>query len=119
MSSRSEKTVSPFMLHSRLLSSIFLLGAFATLSQVLFLREMLVVFFGNELVIGTILAGWFVGISLGAFCSRFLPVRLFVMLSLESFIQFVFMAMALLLPFQLYIIRIIRQILDVPVGGYA
>ncbi|MEW6367868.1 MAG: hypothetical protein AB1714_24830 [Acidobacteriota bacterium] len=44
----------------------FALGAVAVLAQSLFLRESLVVFFGNELSIAATLTAWFLGISVGA-----------------------------------------------------
>ena len=56
----------------RLLVAMFCLGAFAAIAQVLFVRETLVVFFGNELSIGVMFASWLLGISLGAFAARFL-----------------------------------------------
>ncbi|MDD4871134.1 MAG: hypothetical protein PHR77_11300 [Kiritimatiellae bacterium] len=103
----------------RIIAAMFLLGAFATLAQVIFLREMLVVFFGNELVIGTILAGWFIGISLGAFTARLVVHRWFAGLKIERLLSIVLLVMAILLPFQIYAVRIIREILHIPVGEYA
>ena len=43
-----------------------LLGAYSITAQVYFIRELLVVFFGNELCLGIIFTGWFAGIGLGA-----------------------------------------------------
>ena len=51
--------------------SCFLLGYQATLSQVLIIREFLVVLFGNELCLGVIFFSWFVGIGLGALLGKF------------------------------------------------
>jgi spermidine synthase len=45
---------------------LLVLGATAMITQVIYLREYLAVFHGNELVIGIILAGWLVLTGLGA-----------------------------------------------------
>ncbi len=45
-------------------------GATATLTQVVLLREFLAVFYGNELVIGIVLAIWMVFTGLGSYLSR-------------------------------------------------
>ena len=100
----------------RLLSAMFLVGAFSMLAQVVFFREMMVVFFGNELVVGVILAGWFIGISLGAFAARALPARLNSQAGVEAFIPAVIFVMAVLLPLQVYWVKIIRQILSHTIG---
>lgn len=44
----------------------FLLGFFATIGQVIFTREILAVFYGNELFIAAVFMFWFAGIVLGA-----------------------------------------------------
>ncbi len=48
-------------------AACFLFGYQATISQVLVIREFLVVFFGNELCLGVIFFSWFVGIAVGAY----------------------------------------------------
>lgn len=48
------------------LCAFFLLGAFSTAVQVLLIREFLVIFFGNELCLGTIFAAWFLAVFLGS-----------------------------------------------------
>jgi len=66
----------------------FLLGYQATISQVLLIREFLVVLFGNELCLGVIFCCWFVGIGLGAWTASRLadrrkdPVSVFVLTEL-------------------------------------
>jgi len=53
-------------------AACFLLGYQATVSQVVIIREFLVVLFGNELCLGVIFSSWFVGIGVGAWAaSRF------------------------------------------------
>lgn len=102
----------------RVMAYMFLLGMFATLAQVLFLREMLVVFFGNELVIGCMLAGWFLGIGLGAFSARFMPRWLAESLTSERLLSVLMFLMAVALPVQIYAVRIVRELLHVPIGEY-
>lgn len=45
---------------------IFALGVSATITQVLNVREFLVIFYGNELIIGIVFGVWLAGISIGA-----------------------------------------------------
>jgi len=46
--------------------AFFLLGAYSIATQVLLIREFLVIFFGNELCMGIIFAAWLLSIFLGA-----------------------------------------------------
>lgn len=54
-----------------------LLGACSMLAQLALLREMLVAFSGNELVLGILLGGWFLLTGLGAVPGRFASPRAF------------------------------------------
>jgi len=103
----------------RVLISIFCLGAFATIVQVMFMREMLVAFFGNELTIGTILGSWLVGIGIGAVVARFLLKTFRSTERKQWFLAILLIAAAALLPVQVYAVRIIRELLLVPPGEYA
>ena len=47
--------------------SIFLLGLGGIIAQVILLRELLVVFYGNELCVGIILANWLILEAIGSF----------------------------------------------------
>ncbi|MBF0474205.1 MAG: hypothetical protein HQK59_00020 [Deltaproteobacteria bacterium] len=51
---------------SAFFASLIIFGGLALVGQVLLLRELLVTFYGNELVIGIILASWLLGVSAGA-----------------------------------------------------
>lgn len=97
---------------SMVLGAMFCLGYFSVLAQVLFMREMMVVFSGNEMSIGTIMAGWLFGIGLGAFMARFV----FLKGSSRVYLVGMLVLVALLLPLQIYIIRVARDIFNVPVG---
>ncbi|OVE74246.1 hypothetical protein BVX94_00955 [bacterium B17] len=95
--------------------AMFYLGSFSLLAQMTFMREMLVVFYGNELSIGTMLASWLFGIGVGATVARFAT-----RLRCTSWMPVILCLLpGILLPFQVYIIRIVRSIFDVPLGQYA
>ena len=49
--------------------AVISLGFLATVAQVIFIREFLVVVYGNELCLGAIFAMWFMGVAAGAFAS--------------------------------------------------
>jgi spermidine synthase len=98
------------------LISFLLIGCFATVVQVLFIREFMVVFFGSELCLGIILAGWLAGIALGAGISVQLIKRFSHTVSLFILLQ---IAVCLTPFFQIYGIRIIRELLAIPPGEYS
>ncbi|MFC1680037.1 spermidine synthase, partial [Elusimicrobiota bacterium] len=60
----------------RLLSLFFLAGAFSQVVQAIMGREMLVVFYGNEICLGVFFASWLFWIALGAWGSGRLSERL-------------------------------------------
>lgn len=96
-----------------LLIAFFLLGFYFINAQVILVREFLVVLFGNELCLGSIMASWFIGIALGAWISSRLADRLRFP---EKAFLWIEMGMCIILPLQVYIIRILRQIAKVPQG---
>lgn len=98
---------------------MFFLGVFSILAQVMFMREMLVAFFGNELSIGTILACWLIGISLGAFSARFVIGRFSCVLRVEWILTTLLIILSVMLPLQVYVVRAVRLLLHVPMGEYA
>ena len=98
------------------LVSFLLIGCYATVVQVLFIREFMVVFFGSELCLGIILAGWLAGIALGAAGSVHLIKRFSGIFSLFIILQ---IAVCLTPFFQIYGIRIIRELLGIPPGEYS
>ena len=49
-----------------ILFSMMFIGCYATIAQVLIIREFLVIFFGNELCFGIILGTWLFGVAFGA-----------------------------------------------------
>jgi spermidine synthase len=93
--------------------AFILLGGYSISSQVLFVRELLVVFYGNELCLGIIFAIWLSGVSLGAFLSGRIILRIRDKLRFFLILQ---IAMCLLLPIQVYLIRMLRGFFEVLPG---
>jgi spermidine synthase len=92
-----------------------LIGCYSIVVQVLFIREFMVVFFGSELCLGIIFASWLIGISLGAGIGGRVAKRF------KEVFQFfiVFQIIICLVPlFQIYFIRVIRELLEIPPGEY-
>lgn len=98
-----------------ILFSMLFTGCYATIAQVLLIREFLVVFFGNELCIGIILGTWFFGVASGAVFGGKIVKRF--SNHLFAFIL-VLISMCVILPLELILIRLLRYILDVPPGQY-
>ncbi|MFH1564223.1 MAG: hypothetical protein ABIF11_12540 [Nitrospirota bacterium] len=93
--------------------ALILIGFTSTLAQILLMRELAVVFYGNELSFGVILAGWLfwtgVGSSLlGYFVDRLKkPIQLFVFLQI---------LLALTIFLEIFLIRDIRHSLGIEHG---
>ncbi len=95
--------------------SMIFVGCYATIAQVLIIREFLVVFFGSELCIGIILGTWLFGVASGAAIGGRVAGKFENHLS--AFI-IVLMLMCAMLPLELVLIRVLRIILNVPAGQY-
>lgn len=104
---------------SSVLVSMFCLGFVAVLLQVTFMREMLVAVFGNEISIGVILGNWLICISLGAFAARPVVHRFLSCRFVRLLFSWLLLVPAILAPFQIYAIRSLRTVMDVPMGEYA
>jgi len=98
-----------------ILFSMVFVGCYATIAQVLIIREFLVVFFGSELCIGIILGTWLLGVASGAVTGGRVAGRFKDHLS--PFI-IVLVLMCVILPLELVLIRVLRLILNVPAGQY-
>ncbi len=94
-------------------AAIFITGASGLAAQALLLRELLVSFFGNELVIGVILANWLVSESAGAFTAGRLVERLKNKVSLFAALQAVF---SLTLVSSIYLARAFKGLIGVGAG---
>jgi spermidine synthase len=91
------------------------LGVTSQLGQVLFLRELLMVFHGNELAIGIVLAAWLVWVGIGSLLG---PRLLRHSASWGRWILGTAAALSLLLPGTILIIRNLRAFFDVLPGAY-
>lgn len=89
------------------------IGAGGIVAQVLLLRELLVSFYGNELILGVILSSWLAAEALGAFLlGKYIDRvknKIPVFLSLQ-------LAFCLLLPLSLYLSRVFKTMLGIPFG---
>ncbi|MBT6047566.1 MAG: hypothetical protein HOG49_12150, partial [Candidatus Scalindua sp.] len=96
-----------------ILFSMVFVGCYATIAQVLIIREFLFIFFGSELCIGIILGTWLFGVASGAATGGRVVARFKNHLSAFNI---VLMLMCLILPVELVLIRVLRIVLDVPAG---
>ncbi|MFC1491809.1 fused MFS/spermidine synthase [Nitrospinota bacterium] len=97
----------------RLSFALILIGFAAVLGQILLIRELLVVFYGNELSTAIILAGWLVWTSLG---SATLGRRADAIRYKERLFSLVQLLLSLLLPASVLAVRLSKIIWDIPVG---
>ncbi len=98
-----------------ILFSMVFVGCYATIAQVLIIREFLVVFFGSELCIGIILGTWLFGVASGAATGGRIAGRF--KNHLSAFI-IMLVLMCAILPLEIVSIRVLRIILNVPAGQY-
>ncbi|MBU1894228.1 MAG: hypothetical protein KJ983_00240 [Candidatus Omnitrophica bacterium] len=93
--------------------SMILTGAAAMASQIIFLREFLIVFYGNEISIGIILACWLLWGAFGSwFFGRFsdeIKEKAHVFSSCQ-------IALAFILPLTLIIIRLVKPVMGIATG---
>jgi spermidine synthase len=61
----------PIKINKLFISSVFTVGATSVITQIILLREFLSILYGNELVIGIILANWLVLTGVGSFIGRY------------------------------------------------
>ncbi|MCD6384648.1 hypothetical protein J7M23_02620 [Candidatus Sumerlaeota bacterium] len=93
--------------------AVVFFGFLAIIAQIVFLREFLIVAYGNELYIAIIFTCWFAGISAGAFFASFFidrinfPLRTLVILLIVQ---------SVLAPIDCYLIRVLRIIFSVGAG---
>jgi spermidine synthase len=95
--------------------AIILFGAFATTTQIIFLREFLVVANGNELFLGLIFFCWFVGITIGALTAAQLADRI---RNLLAAIVCLLLIQCLIVPVEIALIRSTRSLLQIPASQY-
>ncbi|MGE5197695.1 MAG: spermine synthase [Deltaproteobacteria bacterium] len=93
--------------------AVLVVGLGGLVAQVLLLRELLVSFYGNELVIGVILANWMAAEALGAFLSGKYADKIKNKFAAFVILLSVFSAM---LPVSIYLSRAFKAALGVPAG---
>lgn len=89
------------------------LGLTAMVSQIIIIKELLVVFYGNELCLGIILASWLFWTGIGSFIAGFVKNRFLQNQKLAPFLQ---IAISIILPLNIFLIRIIKFIFKIPAG---
>jgi len=96
-----------------ILFSIILLGFTAIVTQIVLMREFLIVFYGNEISIGLIFASWFIGGALGSWLLGRLSDKIKLKLTLFSLSQ---LSLSILLPLSVLAIRSIKPLLNLEPG---
>ena len=91
------------------------IGCYATIAQVMLIREFLNIFYGNELCLGIVFGAWFLGIATDAFAGAKIEHTF-----KHAFTVFVItlMVMYFVLPVQIVFVRGVRGLLSVGVGEY-
>ncbi len=89
-------------------------------AQILLLRELLVVFYGNELSVGIMLAAWLLWVAAGSFALNNISQYLENKLKLPEFPLSIFhlllISVSIITPFSIYLIRNIKNILGTSTG---
>ena len=116
MSTEPDPSIAPAHGRSLVVASVFLLGFFAAVSQILLVREIVVVFFGSELCLGLILASWLAGVSVGAALGVRLSRRAGFAMRRYALC---FLALLVLSALSVCMVRWGRAIMRVPVGELA
>jgi len=100
-------------LRKEVLFSVFLAGFTAVVAQIVLLREFLIVFSGNEITIGIILACWFITGILGSYFLGMCSDRLKNAVTVFAFCQ---LCLSIFLPLSVLAIRLIRPVSHVISG---
>ena len=93
--------------------SVVIIGFTALAAQIIFVREALIVFYGNELSIGLILAGWLAGGAIGSFLLGRLVYKIRSRIPVFSLCQGLLL---FLLPGSILAIRNVRPFLKIAPG---
>jgi len=101
-----------------MLPAMFGIGVLSVLAQVLLLREMLVVFHGNELSFGAIMGCWLLCVGAGAFGARLLRRDSRFRTWTRHLLYLLPILVACALPVQVWFLRGVRLVLGVGAGEY-
>ena len=96
-----------------ILYSIILVGFTAIITQIILMREFLIVFYGNEISIGFIFTSWFIGGMLGSWFLGRITDKIKPKITLFSLCQF---CLSILLPLSILAIRSIKPFLNLEAG---
>ena len=96
--------------------SMLVAGASAMSAQIIFLREFLVVFYGNEISIGIILGSWLIWGAIGSWISGVLSDRIHSKVPVFIACQ---VSVAVILPFTLVFIRLCKSFMGISPGEIA
>jgi spermidine synthase len=107
------KRDSPFQGQSLFILAVLIIGLSGIVAQVLLLRELLVSFYGNELILGVILANWLAAEALGAFLLRKYIDKTQDKIGLLVILQSLF---SLILPLSIFLSRTFKNLLGIPFG---
>lgn len=97
----------------RLNTAAFVLGLTSMIGQIIIIRELMVVFYGNELSLGAILASWLFWTSFGSYALGRLVDKL---KSKEKLLSYMQLLISIALPANIFIIRNIKSILNIAPG---
>ena len=97
----------------RLSFALFLIGFVAIVAQILLIRELLVIFYGNELSTAIVLASWLVWTSLGSATLGRITDAISHKQRVFGLVQ---LLLALLLPASIIMVRSSRLLWNIPVG---
>jgi spermidine synthase len=101
---------------ARVISAFILMGLGALLAQIVLLRELMVIFTGNELSTGVMLSAWLLWTALGSAILGICSDRITRKRPLFASVQLV---LAFLLPASFLLARYLRPALGIPVGEIA
>jgi len=100
------------------LGAVLMLGATSQIGQVLLLRELLMVFHGNELTLGLILASWLLWVGAGSRCGVALVKKFYHSTTPFSLLKFNTAGLVLVLPATLLLVRLLRGFFDILPGAH-
>src|SRR5574341_2492059 len=101
--------------HILIFLCIAAIGCYATITQVILIREFLTIFYGNELCLGVVFGAWFLGIAIGAFVGTKGEHNFKHALSVFTIMLLI---MCFVLAVQVFSVRGVRSLLGVGVGEY-
>lgn len=99
-----QKTMQDRTFHTLLFLYIAAIGCYATIAQVILIREFLNIFYSNELCLGIVFGAWFFGIATGAFAGA--KIERILKQAFSVFVIALFI-MCLVLPVQIFSARIL------------